>query len=55
MIGVARARNDENVRTHRAHVLNDLVDEIARVNRDDDAGRGREPAGFEKGGSAASP
>ena len=48
VIGIAGARNDENVRTHGADVRHHLVDQPRRVNRNDDASRLGKPAGFEK-------
>ncbi len=48
MIGVARARDDENVGPHCAYVFNDIIDDARGVDGDDDSGRRGKPASFEK-------
>jgi hypothetical protein len=48
VIGVARARDDENVWPHRPHVLDDIVDNAHRVDGDDDTRGRRQTAAFEE-------
>jgi hypothetical protein len=48
VIGVARPRNDQHVRPHSAHVLDDFVDQIVGVDSDDDACGIGEAANFQE-------
>ena len=48
VVGISRARDDENVRPHGADVFDDLVDDARGVDGDDNAGRLGETAGFEE-------